>query len=167
MKKLLSVLLLTLASFSSNAQSYWRLTPVPDKSATAVGYIYHTYAVGRTEKNGVKSSVTAGLRFVCSVKSGTDAPPVVAIFWNGNLVAQDAPLLLIEVGGGTTATEKWTREGSLIYTEATKTSIVPLLKKGYSVKFSWNSDNGDKHTVLFSLDNFNLKEFNNSCKTQL
>jgi hypothetical protein len=141
---------------------------VPDKSSATVGYIYHTYALGRAEKNGVKSAVTAGLRFVCSVKSATDAPPVVALFWNDNLVPQTAPLLLIEVGGGTTATEKWTREGSLIYADAvTQTSIIPSLKKGHSVKFSWNSDDSSKYTVLFSLDNFNLAEFNNSCKTQL
>lgn len=166
MKTLIAASILALASFTSYSQnSAWTLTEVPNASKESVGYIYHVYSRGTVTTAGTDSKVAAGLRFVCSLK-GTQEP-IVAVFWNGVLMSDTKQEIKIEVDNIARLTKKWTHEGPLIYsTVEAEPDLVIALRQGRSVRFSWEANNS-KYAVVFELKNFNLAEFNTSCKTRL
>lgn len=164
--KILLASILALASFASYAQnSLWSLTEIPNSNKETVGYIYHVYARGTATYANTNSTVAAGLRFVCSVSVKQD--PVIAIFWNGVLMSETVQELEIAVDKTALLKSKWTHEGSLIYSATVDPALLSALKRGRTVKFSWEGNESSKYVVVFDLRNFNLTDFNNSCKTQL
>jgi hypothetical protein len=166
MKTLIAALLLVLMSTTSYAQnSEWTLSEVTNAGKDPVGYIYHTYSRGTETVAGTDSKVAAGLRFVCSTK--TTQEPVIAVFWNGVLMSGPRQELEITVDKTIFLRPTWVHEGSLIYSPVSNhPDLISALKHSRSVKLAWETGS-TKYIVMFELRNFNLKEFNASCKTGL
>jgi hypothetical protein len=166
MKTLISAIL-ALASVAAQAQnSSWTLTEVPNANKEPVGYIYHVYSRGTATLAGTDSTVAAGLRFVCSTKGAQE--PIVAVFWNGVLMSGTSQELEIIVDKIALLKPKWTHEGSLIYSPVSShPDLLSALKRGRAVKFSWQGNDSAKYVVTFELKDFNLANFNTSCKTNL
>jgi len=166
MKSFIAASILALASLASYGQSSsWSLTEVPNANKEPVGYIYHVYSRGTATVSSSEFKVPAGLRFVCSLK-GTQEP-IVAIFWNGVLMSGSLQDLEITVDKIVLLKPRWIHEGSLIYSPVTAhPDLLNALKRGRSVRFAWTATD-TKYAVAFDLKDFNLTEFNNSCKTRL
>jgi hypothetical protein len=166
MKMLVTSLILTLSTLTATAQSsMWNLTSVDDSNKNPVGFIYHAYARGTATKANSTSAVASGLRFVCSVKSKEE--PKLAIFWNGVLMVHTSQEIQISVDNIFSTSEKWTRDGALIYTSLDKSgNLVNALKKGRLVRFSWTGNDSTRYATAFELKDFNLSAFDNSCKTK-
>lgn len=166
MKMIVTGLVLTLSTLAAIAQSsIWNLTPVADSNKNLVGFIYHVYARGTATKANSTAAVASGLRFVCSIKSKEE--PKLAIFWNGVLMVNTSQEIQISVDNSFSTSEKWTRDGSLIYTSLDKSgNLVDALKKGRLVRFSWVGSDSSRYTTAFELKNFDLSAFSDSCKTK-
>lgn len=166
MKTLIAAAILSLASFASCAQnSSWTLAEVTNSNKEPVGYIYHTYARGTSSLNSSKQVVVAGLRFICSVKGSN--PPIVALFWDGVLMSDTHQNIEITVDKIALLKPVWTRDDRIIYAPiAEHPDLLSAMKRGRAVTFSWEANNS-KYKVAFELKDFNLTEFNTSCKTRL
>jgi len=166
MKRILAAAIFTLSSLAACAQTaVWSLTPVPNETGNPVGYIYHVYSRGNVSVLNSRAVVASGLRFICSTKDKTGTAPIVAIYWGGVLMSGTTQEVAISVDNNFQTKEKWTREGSLIYTSLSdEASLVNALRKGRIATFTWEGIDSSKYTVAFELRNFNLTEFNNSCK---
>jgi hypothetical protein len=166
MKTLIAASILALSSIASWAQSSsWSLTEVPNANKEPVGYIYHVYSRGTAKVGSAEFKVPAGLRFVCSLKGSQE--PIVAIFWNGVLMSGSSQDLEITVDKIALLKPRWVHEGTLIYSPVSvHPDLLSALKRGRSVRFTWEASD-TKYAVVFDLKDFNLTEFNNSCKTRL
>lgn len=167
MNKLIAATFLALFSIASHAQSSsWSMTEVPSANKSTAGYIYHTYARGTVTQNGTKSYAAAGLRFVCSAKGKGD--PIVAVFWNGLSTPVAEQKLEIIVDKIALLRPTWMHDGSIIFsTVATHPDLLSAMKRGRTVRITWDGPEASKYTVIFDLKDFNLTEFNSSCKTNL
>ena len=169
MKTFIAGMLIAMSSFPSLGQSSaWSLSTVSNTNKETVGYIYHVYARGTMSKTQYNEQVAAGLRFVCSTKSKENASPIVAVFWNSLLMVNPMQEINITVDNTVGLNEKWYHEGSLLYSNTVdQPSLIAALKKGKTIKFSWEGNDSSKYVVVFDLKDFKLAEFNSACKTQL
>ena len=149
----------------------WNIQRVPDHiSATAVGYMYETYATG-TQSGIVGSTAkknTTALRLICSV---TVDKPLVAIYWN--TMTGDTPQYVTIRADKKTPGQSfhWEQDGPLLIRTVTESiDIIKTLKISKTVRFSWsNPANNTLYTTIFDLRDFNahLAEFNTYCNTKL
>lgn len=167
MKTLIASAILALMPVASFAQSSsWVLSEVTNTNKEPVGYIYHTYARGTSTLHSSKNVVVSGLRFVCSVKGRHEQH--IAVFWNGVLMSNTQQNIEISVDKNVPLKTTWVREGTLIHSPVVdNANLINALKRGRVVRFNWEGVDYSKQVVAFDLKDFNLAEFNKSCKTSL
>lgn len=169
MKTVIAALVVSLSVFAAQAQSYiWNMTSVKSEKDEVVGHIYHIYSKGTSTILNSGGTYTVGLRFVCSLKKN-ELGPVMTIFWNGPLMmGSSTSELVASVDGKPIVSGRWYHEGPLVYTKATEAeTLISALKRGRVVSFSWVGDHNSKYAVAFDLKNFDLTDFNTTCKTRL
>jgi hypothetical protein len=151
--------------------SEWKITEVPGKDKSIVGYIYHVGAVG-TQITPKVEKVTTSLRFVCSTRTANqkDNDPLIILFWN-TMTGNKSQIVEVKADKKIIGEPlKWDQEGSvLMRSVAESKELIQTMKTNKDVNFRWYGSDGVQHITTFDLRTFNsrLGEFNTLCKTEL
>jgi len=171
MKFLVSALLVLSCGLAS-AQSYngWKLVEITDPDSNSkVGYIYHTYAVGKKVTGDKVEKAITGLRLVCTVVGKDD--PVIAVFWEGvNPESSIRPNIQID-GKLLQGNEgNWSQDGNLVYrTITSSTNLMKALHLGKTITVAWTGSDGKRYITSFDLTKYKdeLASFYSQCKMNI
>ena len=163
----ISSILLATTSYSQMSLPQWHLDAVTNNSGIAVGYIYHTAAIGTECCEHPKKTITE-LRLICSTKNKSN--PIISVFWNGQDSAFDMQSVEVTVDKKPipeVETYSWIQEGPLTYRSLIDSRIlIASMKNGHSISFAWTSDNDIRKYTIFNLSSFNqyLNDFTTACR---
>ncbi len=173
MKKLFISIISALAITAGAAEiPSWKITEVTGNNKIAIGYIYHTSAIG-TQVGAKTEKFVTGLRFVCSTKAAAmPADPLITIYWNtmiGNMPQYTEIHLDKKLFEGDPAI-RWEQDGPLLYRSMyVSQPLIKSMKTSNSISFSWLGTDAVRRSTMFDLKTFNahLGEFSALCKIEL